>query len=105
MSHPYEELADLLDGTLDEENLAGVQSHLDTCASCRDDVAHATAGREAARSLPQAAAPAELHRDVVLAAGDRGYGPPTWHRWAGVAAAAAVVVALAIARTNEGGGG
>ena len=105
MNHPYEQLADLLDGTLDEENLAGVQSHLDTCASCRDDLAHATAGREAARSLPQAAAPAELHRDVVLAAGGRGHGSPTWYRWAGVAAAAAVVVAIAIALPNVGDGG
>ena len=41
MNHPYEQLADLLDGTLDEETLAGVQSHLETCAACRDDVAHA----------------------------------------------------------------
>ena len=105
MNHPYEQLADLLDGTLDEEHLAGVQSHLDTCASCRDDLAHATAGREAARSLPQAAAPAELHRDVVLAAGGRGRGFPTWYRWAGVAAAAAVIVAIAIALPNVGGGG
>ena len=102
MNHPYEELADLLDGTLDEETLAGVQAHLDTCASCREDVAHATAGREAARSLPQATGPAELHRDVVLAAGGRGHGSPTWYRWAGVAAAAAVVVAIAIALPNVG---
>jgi hypothetical protein len=105
MNHPYEQLADLLDGTLDEENLAGVQSHLETCASCREDVAHAAAGREAARSLPQAAAPAELHRDVVLAAGGQGHGSPTWYRWAGVAAAAAVVVAIAIALPNVGEGG
>lgn len=105
MNHPYEQLADLLDGTLDEEHLAGVQSHLDTCASCRDDVANATAGREAARSLPQAAAPTELHRGVVLAAGGRGHGSPTWYRWAGVAAAAAVVVAIAIALPNVGDGG
>jgi anti-sigma factor RsiW len=105
MNHPYEQLADLLDGTLDEENLAGVQSHLETCASCREDVAHAAAGREAARSLPQAAAPAELHRDVVLAAGGHGHGSPTWSRWAGVAAAAAVVVAIAIALPNVGDGG
>ena len=105
MNHPYEQLADLLDGTLDEEHLAGVQSHLDACASCRDDVAHATAGREAARSLPDATAPAELHRDVVLAAGGRDHGSPTWYRWAGVAAAAAVVVAIAIALPNVGDGG
>ena len=44
MNHPYEQLADLVDGTLDEGHLAGVQAHLDTCAACRDDVAHATRG-------------------------------------------------------------
>ena len=104
MNHPYAELADLLDSTLDEETLAGVQAHLDTCASCREDVAHATAGREAARLLPQATGPAELHRDVVLAAGGRGHGSPTWYRCAGVAAAAAVVVAIAIALPNVGEG-
>ncbi len=105
MNHPYEQLADLVDGTLDEENLAGVQAHLDTCASCREDVAHATAGREAARSLPQVTAPTDLHRRVTVAAGGRDHGTPTWYRWAGVAAAAAVVVAIAIALPNVGGGG
>jgi hypothetical protein len=104
MNHPYEQLTDLVDGTLDEGDLAGVQAHLDTCASCREDVAHATAGREAARSLPQATAPPDLHRHVVVAAGGRGHGAPTWYRWAGVAAAAAVVAAIAIALPNVGGG-
>jgi hypothetical protein len=105
MNHPYEQLADLVDGTLDEGDLAGVQAHLDTCASCREDVAHATAGREAARSLPQATAPADLHRHVIVSAGGRGNGAPIWYRWAAVAAAAAVVVAIAIALPNVGGGG
>jgi anti-sigma factor RsiW len=103
MNHPYEQLADLVDGTLDEDDLAGVQAHLDTCASCREDLAHATAGRENARSLPQAAPPADLHGRVVVAAGGRGHGAPTWYRWAGVAAAAAVVIAIAIALPNVGG--
>jgi hypothetical protein len=115
MNHPYELLADLVDGTLDEGTLAGVQAHLDSCPSCREDVAHASAGREAARSLPQAPAPAELHHRVVTAAGGRGQGTPGqgtpgqgtpgWYRWAGVAAAAAVVVAIAIALPNVGDGG
>ena len=105
MNHPYEQLADLVDGTLDEEDLAGVQAHLDTCASCRADLAHATAGREAAGSLPQVAPPADLHGNVVVAAGGRGHGTPAWYRWAGVAAAAAVVVAIAIALPNVGGNG
>ena len=108
MNHPYEQLADLVDGTLDEGDLAGVQTHLNTCASCREDVAHGTVGREAARSLPQSPAPADLHHRVVTAAGGRGNGVPgrgvpQWYRWAGVAAAAAVVVAIAIALPNVGG--
>jgi hypothetical protein len=109
MNHPYELLADLVDGTLDEGDLAGVQAHLDTCASCREDVAHATAGHEAARSLPQVTAPTHLHDRIVAAAGGRGHGTPgqgvpAWYRWAGVAAAAAVAVAVAIALPNVGDG-
>ena len=103
MNHPYEQLADLVDGTLDEDDLVGVHAHLETCASCRADLAHATAGREAARSLPQVAPPADLHGNVIVAAGGRGHGAPAWYRWAGVAAAAAVVVAIAIALPNVGG--
>jgi hypothetical protein len=109
MNHPYELLADLADGTLDEGDLVGVQAHLDTCPSCREEVVLATAGRNAARSLPQAAAPTDLHQRVVAAAGGRGQGAagqrvPAWYRWAGVATAAAVVVAIAIALPNVGGG-
>lgn len=106
MNHPYELLADLVDGTLDEGDLAGVQAHLDTCPECREDVAQASAGRDAVRSLPQVAAPPELHERVVAAAGGRGEGQgvPGWYRWAGVAAAAAVVVAIAIALPNVGDG-
>jgi hypothetical protein len=109
MNHPYELLADLVDGTLDEGDLAGVHAHLDACPGCREDVAHASAGREAARSLPQVASPPGLHERVVVAAGGRsqgapGQGIPRWYRWAGVTAAAAVVVAIAIALPNVGGG-
>ena len=109
MNHPYELLADLVDGTLDEGDLAGVQAHLDSCPECREDVAHASAGRDAARSLPQVAAPPGLHERVVVAAGGRGQGAagqrvPAWYRWAGAAAAAAVVVAIAIALPTVGDG-
>ena len=104
MNHPDELLADLVDGILDEGDLARVQAHLDTCPSCREDVALATAGRMAARSIPDATAPHDLHQRVIAAAAGRGQGAPTWYRWAGVAAAAAVVVAIAIALPNVGGG-
>ncbi len=102
MNHPYELLADLMDGTLDEGDLAGVQAHLDACASCREDLADAAAGARAARSLPVEDPPANLHRRVVGGAG--GHGTPSWYRWAGVAAAAAAVVAIAIALPNVGSG-
>lgn len=100
MNHPYELLVDLVDGTLDEDDLAGVQAHLDACAVCRQDVADAVAGAEAARSLPSEAPPANLHRRVVAAGG--GGGTPRWYRWAGAAAAAAVVLLIAIALPNLG---
>jgi hypothetical protein len=101
MNHPYELLTDLLDGTLDEADLAGVQAHLDTCASCRRDMADVSVGVRAVRSLPVEDPPADLHRRVVSSGGARG-GTPTWYRWAGVAAAAAAVVAIAIALPNVG---
>jgi hypothetical protein len=103
MNHPYEQLADLVDGTLDEGSLAGVRAHLDACADCRADVEVARRGREAARSLPVAEPPADLPERVVTAAGGgaRG-GAPRWYRWAGAAAAAAVVLAIAIALPDVG---
>jgi hypothetical protein len=101
MNHPFEQLADLMDGTLDERELAGVQAHLDSCATCRQDIDLATHGVRAARSLPVESPPPDLHRRVV---GAGGRGTPTWYRWAGAAAAAAVI-AIAIALPNVGGDG
>ncbi|HET6791636.1 MAG TPA: zf-HC2 domain-containing protein [Actinomycetota bacterium] len=103
MNHPFEQLADLMDGTLDERELAGVQAHLDLCATCRQDIDLATHGARAARSLPVEDPPPDLHRRVVGA--DGGGGTPTWYRWAGAAAAAAAVIAIAIALPNVGGDG
>ena len=62
MNHPYELLADMLHGTLDEGDIAGVQAHLDSCASCRRDFADAIVGFQAARSLPVEDPPADLVR-------------------------------------------
>ena len=103
MSHPYHLLANLVDGTLDEDDLAGVQAHLDACGSCRADVADALLGAEAARSLPPEEPPSDLYRRVLDAVG--GHGAPSWYRWAGAAAAAAVVLAIAVALPNIGTGG
>lgn len=100
MNHPYEQLADLMDGALDERELAGVQAHLDSCATCRQDIDLATHGVRAARSLPVENPPPDLHRRVVGTAGGRG--TPMWYRWAGAAVAAAAVIAIAIALPNVG---
>ena len=103
MNHPFEQLADLMNGTLDERGLAGVQAHLDLCATCRQDIDLATRGARAARSLPIEDPPSDLYRRVVGAGGGRG--TPAWYRWAGAAAAAAGVIAIAIALPNVGGEG
>lgn len=101
MNHPYEQLTDLMDGTLDERELAEVQAHLDSCVTCRQDVALATQGVRAARSLPVENPPPDLQRRVMGAGED--HETPAWYRWAGVAAAAAAVIAIAIAIPNVGG--
>lgn len=108
MSHPYEQLADLLDGTLDADARARVDAHLATCAACREDLRAAAAGRDAARALPAAEPPAGLRDRIVQAAGrgDAGAsGAPRWHRWAGVAAAAALVAVVALSLPEVGGDG
>jgi anti-sigma factor RsiW len=103
MNHPSELLADLLDGSLDASDRAQLDSHLATCETCRTDLAAAAAGRDAIRSLPPAAPPSDLHDRIVAAAGRRS-SAPTWYRWAGVAAAAAVIAVVALALPDIGGG-
>ena len=85
MNHPYELLADLMDGTLDEGDLAGVQAHLDSCASCREDVADAKRRRPGG-SIPARRGPSRgsasarrrrrrrPRRPVVVPVGGRGRG-------------------------------
>ena len=106
MNHPSDLLADLLDGTLDADTRAGVEAHLSTCGVCREDLAAASAGRDALRSLGRATAPADLRDRIAAAAGaegDAASGPPGWYRWAGAAAAAALVAVIAVSLPNLGG--
>jgi anti-sigma factor RsiW len=107
MNHPFEQLVDLVDGTLGADERARVEAHLAGCTSCREDVAAATLARDEVRALPPAAPPADLHRRVVTAAGGgpaAAGGRPAWYRWAGAAAAAAVVAAI-VALPSIGDGG
>jgi len=108
MNHPSELLADFMDGTLDADARGRVEAHLSTCETCREDLAAATAGRDTLRTLVPASAPTDLPDRVKAAAagGDVGpkAGPPTWYRWAGVAAAAALVAVIAFSLPDIGGG-
>jgi Putative zinc-finger len=105
MNHPSELLTDLMDGTLDADDRARVEAHLDTCPTCREDLAAAAAGRRALRGLGTAPAPADLGDRVAAAAGGDAAagGPPRWYRWAGVAAAAALVAVIAVSLPDVGG--
>jgi anti-sigma factor RsiW len=108
MNHPSELLADLMDGTLDADARARVEAHLSTCPTCREDLAAAAAGRDALRALGPASTPTDLPDRVKAAAagGDAGHtaGAPAWYRWAGVAAAAALVAVIAFSLPDIGGG-
>ena len=108
MNHPSEQLADLLDGTLDADRRVEVEAHLASCPTCRADLAAATAGREALRSLETIPAPPDLAERISAAvAGGGGAGTraaPGWYRWAGVAAAAALIAVIAVSLPDIGGG-
>ncbi len=77
MNHPYEQLADLVDGTLDQERPRrgpGAPGHLRLLP--RGSCARRAAGRTPLDPCPTPTAPANLHRRVVAAAGGRGHGTP-----------------------------
>jgi hypothetical protein len=105
MNHPHELLADLLDGTLGADARAEVEAHLATCAACREDLAAAEVGRGAVGGLPLAEAPSDLRDRILAPAGAPGgarTGSPRWYRWAGAAAAAAIVLAVAVSLPGIG---
>ena len=126
MTHPEDQLAGYVDGSLPPAERAVVDAHVSTCDVCREEVALATAAAAALGTLPRSvAAPPAVGRDAIeeAAAGtssrsgsrdDWTSAPrpaaapdhPRWYRWAGAAAgAAAVVLALAIAIPTLNGSG
>ena len=68
MSHPGPLLADYVDGTLDPSTRAEVDAHLRTCATCRGELAMATAGARAAQGLDEPAAPAGIGEAAIAEA-------------------------------------
>ena len=108
MNHPDELLVGYVDGTLTTAQRADVETHLASCARCREEVSLASAGRRALRSagdepvpsgiadraIAEAAAPADL---------DAARARRSPQRWLGAAAAiAAVLVLVAVAAPKLG---
>jgi hypothetical protein len=129
MTHPEDQLAGYVDGSLTPAERAVVDAHLSGCDVCREELALASAAAAALATLPRTvAAPDAVGRDAIeeaaagpaASASSGGGSPddwtsasppaaapdhPRWYRWAGAAAgAAAVVLALAIAIPSLNGG-
>ena len=106
MTHPEELLAGYVDGSLSGAGRTSVDAHLQTCARCRAEVELADAGRGALRRLPEPQTP-DLAGVVVtevggLAAKEASARAPRWYRYGGIAAAAVIAVAIAIALPKVG---
>jgi anti-sigma factor RsiW len=116
MSHPGPLLADYVDGTLDPSTRAEVDAHLQTCATCRGEVALAAGGAKAAQGLDEPAAPAglgaaavaeatrmaaERNPEVTQIAG-RARRRPTTPRVLAAAGAAAVILLLVVVAPKLG---
>jgi len=111
MSHPGPLLTDYVDGTLGPEPRAEVESHLQGCATCREEVRLARAGKHAAAALPTPAVPSDLAERAidearriarerspeVAAISSAERRRPSAPRWlAAATAAAAVIIAVAL---------
>ena len=107
MTHPLEQLAPYVDGSLTGPERLEVERHLTSCAQCRSEVAVASEARAALRSMPEVEVPTDLGVPALEAMGTdeaRHPGPPRWVRAMPFVAAAAVVALLAITLPRLGGG-
>ncbi len=101
MTHPEELLAGFVDGTLEDPERAVVDSHLQACETCRDEIEFARTARTALASLPEVPVPFGVTGPVLAEAGRRferreatSRGRLRWVAGVGVAAALVLVVAL-----------
>jgi anti-sigma factor RsiW len=109
MTHPEELLAGYVDGTLPTDERAGVDAHLAECARCRREVALAASARSALGSLTEVPAPSGVAARALQEAGGASLrrqagGVPRWYRIAGVAAAAAALLVIAVTLPHIGKG-
>ena len=101
MSHPLEDLAPYVDGSLPDPERADIDRHLTSCARCRSEVSLASEARRQLRAMPVVPVPAGLGDRALREM--RSPSQPRWTKLAPLAAAAAVVVLLAIALPRIGG--
>lgn len=103
--HPEHLLAELVSGTLAQEDRAVLDAHLAGCSRCRDEVDLARAGASAARSLGMADVPFGLTADVESQAlGRSARRTPVWTRFVAAVAAVAMIlggVATVIGMRND----
>jgi hypothetical protein len=107
VTHPTEQLAPYVDGTLTPHERAEIDTHLATCASCRDEVAASTAVRDALRSMTTPATPTDLGEPAFaeMRGKTEAKGAPGWPRFAPWLAAAAVIGLLAVTLPRIGSSG
>ena len=107
MTHPLDQLAPYVDGSLTGPERLVVERHLASCAQCRSEVAIATEARAALRSMPDVEVPTDLGVPALEAmeAGEAHDPGPRWVRAMPFVAAAAVVALLAIIILPALGGG
>lgn len=99
--HPEELLPEYVDGTLGEQDRRAVDAHLATCTVCRAEVGLAAGARQTLHRLPEEPVPFGVTRPVMDEVSGQGRRERTlWGQriqWAaGIAAAAALVVVVAI---------
>ena len=107
MTHPLEQLAPYVDGSLTGPERLEVERHLTSCAQCRSEVAVATEARAALRSMPDVEVPTDLGvpaLETMEAREAHHQGSQPWVRAMPFVAAAAVVALLAITVPRIGGG-
>ena len=95
MTHPLEQLAEAVDGTLAPAERAMLVEHLRSCASCRDDVRVAAAARHALRAMPMPNAP-DVAAGFAPDLADLTTATSLWSKVVPALAAAAVVAVVAV---------
>jgi anti-sigma factor RsiW len=105
MTHPEELLSGYVDGTLPDEERAVVDAHLANCATCREEVELAGEALAALEALEEQPVPFGVTGPVIAEAGRRFerrgamWGRIQWG--AGLAAAAALVLVVALNLSND----